>query len=225
MARKHKENEENLESVELGEETSENTEELDTAAEPSEIDELDLAEIEAEEKPAPRRKRRKKAAVEAQEAAPAEETVSTVPAVAESKPNPVPETKPSNEDPMVRQWEAARQTTEAIVASLEKVNGLLKELPDHYAGVLQKSLKQNSARSTPGAKIAFGMSMVASVLSILSLSFSQSARELVLSREISVPAAHRPVQASVSNNPRKAESLDMLAVLEGTGKKRNKKAK
>ncbi len=225
MGRKKADSEEVLE-VELNAEVE--------AVEPDEIEAQDVAALEEDEtektpKPARRRNRKKAeqtvAAVEPQiEAAGPAPAVPVVEAPVAPNAAAVVATTTDEKDLVVRQWEAAKQTSESIVASLDKVNSLLKELPDHYAAVLQKSMKQSSARTTPGAKIAFGMSMVASVLSVLSLSFSQSARELVLSHEVSVPAVHRAAEDRTLR-PTKNTSLDMLATLEGLKNKRAKKVK
>jgi hypothetical protein len=144
---------------------SENLQELTLAVE--EATELPTIE-EAVEEPSPQPTRAKRTAK-------VEETVVAAPP-------PVVVPAPPEKDRVVQQWEAAKQASESIVASLEKVNDLLREIPEHYGAVIQKSMKQAATRPSPAARVAFVMSVVATLLSILSLSFSQSAREKAFSQ-------------------------------------------
>lgn len=128
-------------------------------------------------------------------------------------PAPVVEKAAVSVDPMVAQWDAARKTSEAIAASLEKVGTVLREIPDHYAHSFQKSMKQ-MPRTSPAARMAFVMSLAALVLSVLSLSFSQSARHAALIREVPVPAAIRQAAApsAAQEQPAKRRDSEYLAV-------------
>jgi len=157
------------------------------------------ADAEAEEKPKrkPRRRapRRKPVAetveptaepLVAAAAVASEPEIETPPATFAFPPAPAPgmvaasnTANASEKDAVERHWDAARLASESIVASLDKVNSLMRELPDHYAVSLQKSLKQ-SARPAANSRLVFAMSVTATVLSLLSLGLSQSARQTAL---------------------------------------------
>jgi hypothetical protein len=158
--------------------------------------ELEGLEVEEELKTEPvvkaPRKRVEKVAVEkAAEALP-------VPAAA-AAPAPAP-------DPVVAQWEAAAKTTQAIVASLENVHAMLKDLPEHYAAVVQKSLKQQPAKPSQGTRLAFATSFLAIVFSVLSLSFSQSVRNQVIMSKALAPSAATRIDSNLTKE-REAELL------------------
>jgi len=77
---------------------------------------------------------------------------------------------------------------------------MLREIPDHYSGAIQKVLKNNTPKASPVARLAFGLSLVATVLSVLSLTFSQSARQAALTQAVStapVVALQQPIQAPI----------------------------
>lgn len=205
MARKKKDTEElelELDELELDEEETSEEDEADEEAlkEPEEIS-LAEEEDEAEVEPAPKAPRRRAPKAKKATKAEAEETEEAVVAekpvkapkkteapVAAAVATPAPEPK----DAVVLQWEAAKQASESIVGSLDKVNSMLRELPEYYSASLQKAFKNNTPRTSPAAKVAFGMSLVATVLSVLSLSFSQSARQAALT-QVTVPAIHQMV--------------------------------
>lgn len=206
MARKKKDTEElemELDELELDEEETSDEEDADEEElkEPEAIslsnDDEDEADIEPAPK-APRRRAAKKAPkveskVEAEEVGvekPAKAPKKTEAPVAAAVAVPAPEAK----DTVVLQWEAAKQASESIVGSLDKVNSMLRELPEYYSTSLQKAFKNNTPRTSPAAKVAFGMSLVATVLSVLSLSFSQSARQAALT-QVAVPAIHQMAPA------------------------------
>ncbi len=221
MAVKKKEDE-----LDLNEEEMELDEDLELS-EPEELGEVAFSEEEEDEeveeapkqrkprKRAPKKEPKRAAMVEAA----AEEKPSKTPTKLEEKiekafelpaaaavaPVVTPEALPASasapapaHDDLAKQWAAAQQTSASIVASLEKVNTLLREVPEHYAAVIQKAMKQSSGKPSPAAKVAFGMSLVATVLSVLSLTFAQSARQSALSQGVSVPAIHQPVAPSAS---------------------------
>ncbi len=197
MGRKKKDEEILVEELEQSEEL--------LSDEPEELS----AEFSEEEKPAEptpkpaRRRRAPKAPVAAAEPATNETQTPAEPAIENIVPAPQPQSVPAiiastQKDPVVQQWEAAKQTSESIVASLEKVNLLLRDIPEHYSNVLQKSIKQAANRPTPGARAAFGISVFAIVLSILSLSFSQSARQMALTNNSPAPVVAQQYQATES---------------------------
>jgi hypothetical protein len=116
-------------------------------------------------------------------------------------PTPLPTVPPTPPvDPALAQWEAAQKTSQSIIASLENVNAILKELPEHYASVIQKTLKQTPSRPSSASRFAFAMSLLAIVLSVLSLSFSQSVRSQVLTQVASTPAPHTARVAKESHS-------------------------
>lgn len=185
----------------------------DALKEPASI-EADSLDEEIQEPKAPRKRAPRKPKVEpAIEETPVAAAVAAAPVALPVAP-PVPAVE---KDAVVLQWEAAKLTTEAIVASLDKVNGLLRELPDHYAVVLQKSMKASAPRSGSASKIAFGTSLMAILLSVLSLSFSQSARQAALSHGGAVQAVHRAAAPTAE--------IDMLAALENVKSTKAKKSK
>ncbi len=109
-------------------------------------------------------------------------------------------------DPVVAQWEAAAKTTQAIVASLENVHAMLKDLPEHYAAVVQKSLKQNQTKPNNATRLAFATSFLAIVFSVLSLSFSQSVRNQVIMSKALAPVSTPKMESSFTKD-REAELL------------------
>ncbi len=186
----------------------------DALKEPASI-EADSLDEEIQEPKAPRKRAPRKPKVE-----PAIEETPVAAAAVAAAPVALPVAPPVpavEKDAVVLQWEAAKLTTEAIVASLDKVNGLLRELPDHYAVVLQKSMKASAPRSGSASKIAFGTSLMAILLSVLSLSFSQSARQAALSHGGAVQAVHRAAAPTAE--------IDMLAALENVKSTKAKKSK
>jgi hypothetical protein len=236
MGRKKKDEEILDDELDLASEEAELELELDDAddsdeeelKEPATLEADSLDEETAKEPKAPRKRSPRKTKAEPA----AEETVAAAVASPTPAPTPTPIPAPApapvvEKDAVVLQWEAAKQTTEAIVASLEKVNGLLRELPDHYAVVLQKSMKASAPRSGSASKIAFGTSLMAILLSVLSLSFSQSARQAALSHDGALPAVQRaaPERNRIESAQSKQGEIDMLAALENVKTAKAKKAK
>lgn len=237
MARKKKEEELDLNEEEMELDEQEEDEELELEPEEisadASIDEDEEEEQEAPKKRAPRKRAKKEPKVEAAEEVVAEEKpVKKAPKLEEKieKAFEMPAaaavaapvetvaavvTPAPAHDDLAKQWAAAQQTSASIVASLEKVNTLLRDVPEHYAVVLQKAMKQSAGKPSPAAKVAFGMSLVATVLSVLSLTFSQSARQQALSHHgVSVPAIHQQAPQTaprVEANANTAQSADALA--------------
>ncbi len=233
MARKKKETEElemELDELELDEdETSEEDDEAELK-EPEEITLQDESEDEAEEvEPAPKAPRRRaakakkavtpKVEADAEEEIAAEKPAPKAPKKAEVRTAAaVVATAPEAKDTVVLQWEAAKHASESIVGSLDKVNSMLRELPEYYSTALQKAFKNNTPRTSPAAKVAFGMSLVATVLSVLSLSFSQSARQAALT-QVAVPAIHH-----VAPTPAPEKKIEQAAA-EAPKKKPNRRSR
>lgn len=136
-----------------------------------------------------------------------------VPAAAAPAPAPAPAI-----DPVVAQWEAAAKTTQAIVASLENVHAMLKDLPEHYAAVVQKSLKQSQSKPSNATRLAFATSFLAIVFSVLSLSFSQSVRNQVIMSKTLVQTAPLKVEASLT----KEREAELLATVPKPKKRKQK---
>lgn len=181
--------EEETEGLEAAE--SEDAEEKDAEAELSE-------ELEEKPKRKPRKRspRRKKAEVVAEESAAA--SLTFTPPAAEAQPmGPAVPPPPVDliaaasaaheKDAVERHFEAARTASESIVATLEKVNALMRELPDHYAATLQKNIK-HSAKPIANSRVVFALSLTAFILSVLSVGLSQSARHQALSATVAASA-------------------------------------
>lgn len=198
-------------TLDLDDEDEEESSEEELQKEPAAEISADITEDEETKepeapKPAPRKRAAKAVEVEAPLAA-----AEAVAPVAASTPTV------AEKDAVVLQWEAAKQASESIVASLEKVNDMLREIPEHYSAVIQKSMKQAANRPTPAARIAFGMSVVATLLSVLSLSFSQSARQMAVTRGTSLPAIHHseprektPAKIETAESRREAELMALV---------------
>jgi hypothetical protein len=83
----------------------------------------------------------------------------------------------------LKQWEAINTICHGICANLERVDSLVKELPANYADAIGAMLRPPPAKLSPLTKVAAGFSFAAAILSVLSLSLSQSARQAILSRD------------------------------------------
>lgn len=233
MARKKKDAEEILdEELELDEDTfgdDEDEEEVDEDEDEDEEDEskteptgeisIEVDEEVVAKEPPGKAPRKRAAKVAVAEAKPVETPVAAAAPVVVEAPK----------DPAVAQWEAAQKTAAAISANLENVHAMLKDLPEHYATALQKLVKQQTPKPAAGAKLAFAMSAMAIVLSVLSLSFSQTARQLVLTRHAGVPAVHSvpaPERTKIeSAATTKGGDLDVLAALDADRKLKPRKTK
>jgi hypothetical protein len=85
----------------------------------------------------------------------------------------------SSMDSMVKQWGMVKDITTTVSANLEKVTKLLTEQTADL-----EAIKAPTARPNPIARWAVGASLVATVLSVVSLSLSQTARQEALSKEV-----------------------------------------
>ena len=101
---------------------------------------------------------------------------------------------------MEKQWEAIQEISQGICANLEKVQGLMKEIPSTFSSSMQELLKPPATKSSPLTKIATGASVIAIVLSLLSLSLSQTARQVAISSQV----------AALSSAPKIAAPLPLL---------------
>jgi hypothetical protein len=90
-------------------------------------------------------------------------------------------------DANLKQWQSIHAISLGICQNLERVNAMVKELPANYADAIGELLKPPAPKPSPLTKLAAGVSIAAAILSVLSLSLSQSARQAVLNRD-SAPA-------------------------------------
>jgi hypothetical protein len=77
--------------------------------------------------------------------------------------------------PTTEYLQTVDEISSSIHKNLEKVSVLLRELPNHYNTILQHNLR-NSTKMAPLHRITLVFSIVASVLSGISLVFSQETR-------------------------------------------------
>jgi len=103
-------------------------------------------------------------------------------APAEARPAVTPAFDPAN-DPIVRQWEMIRTISESICANLEKASHQIQEMPLQVAAAFHENFRAPVARPAPITKIAVLAAGLALVLSVLSLSFAQAARQSVIAKE------------------------------------------
>lgn len=176
-------------------------EELDEpeAIEASDEDDEEEAEVEEKKKPARKPRARKPRAKKAEpsllgamsepieekteEKAEAETPALEVAAVAEEEaPAPKPRakrvTKAEQEeaDAIGKPWVAVKEISGSISSNLERVNQMLREIPQ------QELFRPPVAKPAAITKVAVGMSFFAIVLSLVSLLLSQSARQVALER-------------------------------------------
>lgn len=105
-------------------------------------------------------------------------------------------------DSMVSQWGAIKEMSSSISTNIERVVSLLQELPTNYATILHDMTKKNQPKSSPFVtKIALGASALAFVLSVVSLTLSQSTRQVLFNKQIAeaprVDVSANPVQSTI----------------------------
>ncbi len=91
----------------------------------------------------------------------------------------------SSVEPEVRSWESIRAISDGICTNLERINAQLLEMPAQYTAAFQESFRVPTARPAPITKVAVLVAGLALILSVLSLSFAQSVRQGVLSKDLS----------------------------------------
>ena len=178
-----------VEPLEIDTEANSVNDEPDSPEPSDDIVALDEATPDAEEEQAPKPKRQRRRRKPAEAAAATE----AAPHVALSTGVPVvPATNMQESlEAIAKQWLAIKEISNGVCTNLERVNSLVKELPTNYAAALQEVMKPPAPRAAGLTKMAVGFSVVAAILSMLSLSFSQSARQALLSRESSALAMSR----------------------------------
>jgi hypothetical protein len=93
-----------------------------------------------------------------------------------------------NMDEMVRQWNMIKDISTTISQNFEKIQGAFpKAVPDYVE--TGEFFKPQTPKVPFITKFATGASLVATLLSVLSLSLSQSARNAALSHEVAVRQA------------------------------------
>jgi len=105
----------------------------------------------------------------------------------------------SSMDSMVKQWGMVKDITTTVSSNLEKVTKLLTEQTEDL-----EALKAPVAKPSHIARWAIGASLVATILSVVSLSLSQTARQEALSKEVahlSAPAKSNFAFNTVGNRP------------------------
>lgn len=105
-------------------------------------------------------------------------------------------------DSMVSQWGAIKEMSSSISTNLERVASLLQDLPTNYATTLHDLAKKNQPKSSPFVtKIVLGASVLAFVLSVVSLTLSQSTRQVLFNKQIAeaprVDASTKPLQSAI----------------------------
>ncbi|MGE3759361.1 MAG: hypothetical protein AB7H97_16480 [Pseudobdellovibrionaceae bacterium] len=101
-------------------------------------------------------------------------------------------------DAMAKQWESIREMTTAISSQLEKSSQAIKGIPESIVDAHPELVRAPQQKSQLIAKFAIAASVVAVILSLLSLSLSQSARQAVLSAEVARAAQSMSVNKAVS---------------------------
>lgn len=179
-----------VEPLEIDTEANSVNDEPDSPEPSEDIVALDEAAPDAEEEQAPKPKRQRRRRKPAETAASTEaadrvETPETAVAV-------IPATHMQDSlEAIAKQWLAIKEISNGVCTNLERVNSLVKELPSNYATALQEVMKPPAPKAAGITKMAVGFSIAAAILSMLSLSFSQSARQAILSREASAVAMSR----------------------------------
>ncbi|MEZ4750059.1 MAG: hypothetical protein R3B54_05365 [Bdellovibrionota bacterium] len=126
---------------------------------------------------------------------------------------------------MAKQWATVKDTTDHVSKNFERVSGMLGELPIAYDRMLQEMAKQHQAKPPKGVKAALVASLVALVLSGISLLYSQSVRQTVLDKPVAAAVntlrakakAVRP--AEIAKRPEPPAS-DLSEFTEATAKKK-----
>lgn len=129
---------------------------------------------------------------------------------------------------MAKQWATVKDTTDHVSKNFERVSGMLGELPVAYDRMLQEMAKQHQAKPPQGVKAALVASLVALVLSGISLLYSQSVRQTVLDKPVAAavralaPAASKNTSrtAEIAKRP-KAASSDLSEFTESTASKKS----
>ncbi|MCB0418709.1 MAG: hypothetical protein H6617_04110 [Bdellovibrionaceae bacterium] len=124
---------------------------------------------------------------------------------------------------MAKQWTMVKDTTEHVSKNFERVSGMLGELPIAYDRMLQEMAKQHQAKPPKGVKAALVASLVALVLSGISLLYSQSVRQTVLDKPVA--AAVNSLKAKVARPAEIAKrpeppTSDLSEFTEATAKKK-----
>ncbi|MCB0404102.1 MAG: hypothetical protein KDD51_04900 [Bdellovibrionales bacterium] len=122
---------------------------------------------------------------------------------------------------MARQWATVKDTTDHVSKNFERVSGMLGELPIAYDRMLQEMAKQHQAKPPKGVKAALVASLVALVLSGISLLYSQSVRQTVLDKPIAATlnTLRSKAPAEIAKRPEPPTS-DLSAFTEVTAKKK-----
>jgi len=81
---------------------------------------------------------------------------------------------------MVKQWDSLKQISEGVTRNLDRVSNSLKEIPSTFEKSMQPAKEVNRARMSSNNRLTMGISIVAIVLSFISLVFSQNIRKTVL---------------------------------------------
>ena len=123
-------------------------------------------------------------------------------------------------DAMAKQWESIREMTTAITSQLEKSSQAIKGIPDSIIDAHPELVRAPAHKSQLIAKFAIAASVVAVILSLLSLSLSQSARQAVLSAEVARAAQSMSVSKPVPMPTEKVSEEIAALPFEKTVRKR-----
>ncbi len=111
-------------------------------------------------------------------------------------------------DAMVKQWAAVREISTVVCSNLEKVAGTLQNLQTTYNNATSEFSRPDFSKSKTNNRLTVGASIVALILSVLSLTLSQSTRQSVMEqfafRKSSSPSTSDSASASVADSSRTA---------------------
>lgn len=101
---------------------------------------------------------------------------------------------PSAAPAMVEQWASVKDISDSISKNFERVNDMLKEIPERQKLELQKIAKQ-TRRAPWASRVAVAASVLAVILSIVSLSLVSSMRRaMIMQQQPAMMVPHRPAQ-------------------------------
>jgi len=225
---------EGLEAADDSETSEDESEEIEASEDTDDEEEVVVKKRQARKPRAPRKPRAKKAepsllaamseSVEekAEEATPAPEMAVVVAAEAETETETekparqrakrVTKEEQEEADVVGKPWVAVKEISGSISSNLERVNQMLREIPQ------QELFRPPVAKPAAITKVAVGMSFFAIVLSLVSLLLSQSARQVALER------VNAPTQSYAHTVTAPTEAPKQLAFESSLPKRRPQRA-